>query len=141
MGVNWTSHTILGVKLNRNKCYTILQKSGCSHDLPDKSFEFCPKCGQHALIAEEGLLDCLEDPGDWPDGIDQCTSTDDEDYFVGRIISSVYYGKGKNISSMTAEMHNLLIFEETIRKILEPLGLWDKDQYKIWNVLHCSYRG
>ena len=139
MGVDWSSYTILGVKLNRDKCYTILQKSGCSHDLPDKSFEFCPKCGQQALIAEEVLLECLEDPGDWPEGISQCTSTDQEDYFVGRIISCGSYLEEDSVTSMTAEMHSLLIFEETIRKILEPLGLWDKDQYKIWNVLYCSY--
>ncbi len=42
---------------------------------------------------------------------------------------------------MTAEMHSLLIFEETMKKILEPLGLWDKDQYKIWNVLIAHIRG
>lgn len=139
MGVDWTSHTILGVKLNRDKCRTIVQKSGCEHDLPDKSFEFCPKCGKQTFIGEEILLECLEDPGDWPDGISQCTSTDYEDYFVGKIISSYNHEDSSDYSFMTAEMHSLLIFEETIKKILEPLGLWDKDQYKIWNVLYCSY--
>ena len=56
MGVDWTSYTILGVKLNRDKCHTIIQKSGCEHDLLDKSFEFCPKCGKQALLEKEVLL-------------------------------------------------------------------------------------
>ncbi len=138
MGVDWTSYTILGVKLNRDKCYTVIQKSGCEHDLPDKSFEFCPKCGKQALIDAEVLLEFLEDPGKWPDGISQCTSTDDEDYFVGIIISCGGCCDEQSIAFMEYE-HAMSFRKERLKDILTQRGLWEPDQYKIWNVLRCSY--
>ena len=134
MGVDWTSHTILGVKLNRDKCYTTTRKPGCKHtlssnfiDLIPDDWEFCPICGKQALIAEEVLVECLEDPGDWPIGIDQCITTDPEDYFVGRIISCDSY----------MEIHNMSGLKQKLKDILEPYDLWDETQFKIWNVLYC----
>ena len=134
MGVDWISHTILGVKLNRDQCSTVLQKPGCQHD-PDHHFEFCPKCGKQVRIAEEVLLECLED-GDWPDGIRQCTSTDEKDYFVGKIISCRDSFKENSVASMECEY--VMSFREELKDILTQRGLWEPDQYKIWNVLYCG---
>lgn len=84
MGADWSSASIIGVRVPKPMVET--KERGCRH--PEQNSRFCSECGSpmwkfskdlHPKIAE-----IYDEDGKHSSGLQCCTSTDNEDYFIGQ---------------------------------------------------------
>lgn len=162
MGADWSASAFIGVRLDPKKLKKTTKVRGCEHELPPASVraKCCPECGEPlweektqflnlrklglVLVTASGAIEQESDEDYYDeedDDYDEYGPGDDEDCFVTHKDWHVETGSnrqsemtgGIDLTRPSQELMNLLVDK------LQPLGLWNRDEFKLWAVLHCSY--
>jgi len=153
MSCNSYGYTIIGVRLD-NKALknaikkeeekTLTEKRGCSHYVPESS-KFCQECGAERIIISAKEISQDELIGQIKINYNcRASTTENKDIFV--TISENYIAKTEDINSHGSYAsiniptnEDMLILSSKLKEKLEPYGLWDDNNFKIWTVGYCSY--
>ena len=156
MGADYYSRVALGVRLHDkaisdcidkyNKDNTTM-KRGCSHSVPEND-KFCSECGRPNWVEDVpdlSVYEVMDDifKGSLGEEFGYRYTTDQEEYVVvvERFCSSqldLNYGPTLNCISIPSD-EEVKIIKAKLMELLEPLGLWDENQFGIWNIGYCSY--
>lgn len=162
MGVDYSAISVIGVCLpNKDelpKAMIMTRKKAFDHDYGE-DYEFHPKNGSKLWLDEkeeveadypaiildtEGFIDEdeIEEGQTIIDLTDQeelcCTySTDERITFYGFIIKTGYANGDKDVSF--DHLPDIERIKNLIKNKLEPLNLWDEDEFGLYSILYCSY--
>jgi len=143
------SYAVLGVRIDKEKLYKRVRIRGCqecddeggispkNEMCPDeessKNFTYCPVCG-HAPFCDELIPIEGFDPWDLTLHREELISSH-EDFYYG--VWSQDSWDGRDCANFTGLMDPAAAMEE-IKNFLEPLGLWNPDEFGIWGILDAS---
>jgi hypothetical protein len=128
MGVDYTAYALIGVKLDKTKCYREVATPGCACAKAIEEAKFCPQCGKPAL---KKLRD------DFPTRPNAviCSTDDKEIFFAVAWARDGYREECLPLRSDSSHRESMA----WARDFLEPLGLWDETRFGLHAVLYCSY--
>ena len=153
MGCNSYGNAMIGCRLDNDKLAAAIKAyedskkvitKGCGHEYPEKN-KFCPECGspretvETVEICEEEFLRLL--------GFKYETTrhtTDQNDTFVTSnkkcLIETGDINSGGTYRSMIIpSAEELAEIEAILKSKLEPHGLWEAKNFKLWVIGYCSY--
>jgi hypothetical protein len=162
MSVSYYARAVVGIELPNEssipRAIIKKRKKAFEHDYPDDGFmNFHPKDGRKLWTDEKIesksnypsiLFDCSSMPEEgsvregqclisFPKGIEITYSTDRRRRFVGRVVNTCSSDSDEDVGfSKVLDTETL---KESLRVLLEPVGLWDEDKFGIYSVLYCSY--
>ena len=128
MSVNWTAHTVFGIKLRTDDLFEEMFVRSCDHE--ETKDEFCAKCGKHMWTKKS----VCKDP-DYEDGTDKlfgfpCIKRSHEDDFIyaGIIHSATEFENCEHYKPIP-NIHLLQQLNLDIKSVLDNHKLWDESQF------------
>ena len=141
MGGSFTAYAILGVEIDIDQLTNTQMVRGCECELTaaQLQYSYCPKC--RALIQDEqdvpieGYI-----PGESLFGVDIVFSTDEENAYVGKIVSIEDEGKINHDCFLPIPQQREDYAFQVRQSLRERLGkLFDADKFGMYVAIHCSY--
>ena len=162
MGADYTAITVIGVCLphaeDLPKAKVMARKRAFDHDY-DESYEFHPKSGDKLWLDEQEEVEAdypaiiLDQEGyieedeikegqrvvDLTDieGLDCTCSTDNYRSFFGYVLETGSSNGGQSVCFEA--LPDIQKIKTQIKEKLEPLGLWDEEEFGVYSILYCSY--
>lgn len=98
-----------------------------------KDMDYCPKCGNHAFAEEEVPIPEMVDGN-----IGEYQIHDINDDMIISI-PDTYATDDDYVMHQVKIPENINEIRENMKKTLEPLGLWDDDDFGVWSGLEGNY--
>lgn len=131
MGVDYTAYTIIGSRVSRAALYRLEQRQVCEHVIPEQ-FAYCPECGQQRLVTVKTPL--YDERSETINGLQVILIAETEDAYIAQ-----WYRKTDMYDEPArAFVPNQEHAMKSVQVALEPLGLWDEQQFGLWTVLEAS---
>ena len=147
MGVGYTAYVFVGMKLDENKLYRTKRARGCGH--LETIGRFCGTCGKPMWKELRSFLPTVDCP--YADTV-ECSLSEIRSVAGLKLVLGTSYGNGEYESVFVAGAEVMRVVDNdklpvldlaevrgNMRRVLEPVGLWDDDAFGVWCVLHCSY--
>jgi len=131
MGTQINSYAGIGVLVD-NPHVTIRERS-CSHVIPERA-KYCPACGKEAITEYTKLHEALTDI---PENFKHIISTDEQEHFVFIVSIDTDWEFGSNGISINLE--EITALKAKLKEYLDPHGLWDEEEFRLWVVNYVSY--
>lgn len=140
MSVDYYQHLIIGCKIDINKIKIPERVRNCDCDIQNiDTIKYCPECGRAAWVDSWKAIEGYDET-DYPAtflNMPLVYDTDEANCWVAiqkqdlkdDISSSI---KFKNIEDIEA-------LKKEIKSKLEPIGLWNEEDFGIWAIQNISY--
>lgn len=139
MGADWSAISVIGCRVSTDKLYVTTTKKTCEHPF-NKSFAFCPVCGKPATTASEEPQSFFDEGKEKIQDFDVLFIDNGDDPPTYAVIGALIATNGDYEEPLLTPLPNDVgETKERLRQALEPLGLWDTDQFGLWTILGCSY--
>ncbi len=140
MGVDYYSHALIGLKIEKSVLYPKVLKRSC--DCVTQEGNFCQKCGKKWLVEAEDIHPEFDE--EKLAGYEVVFSTDQEECFVACHNISTDSSRGKpkpQLAQMLLSANGELLDGKSLvfKQEMQRLGLWDENRFGLWSVLYCSY--
>ena len=140
--MSYYSYAVIGIKVDRDKLY---QKSkivkAFDHNHPE-TMNFCPDTGKPLWEkVEEPVLAGWDEDGDEFGPYTMITGTEGTPRIVGIVVAEaeVYPGHYNPVHKhKRVEIPNIDVEKQKMKEFLEPLGLWDADQFGLHSILRWN---
>jgi len=139
MSTTYHAIAIVGCKVDKSKLFTTDLVRSCEHPIPVGGVKFCPECGKRTYKKTKKPIQDYDT---------------DKETVCGKRVFGHYYDTNfviiaeqcvavDNYDGPLAKMLPITVtdtttWENKLRAVLEPLGLWDDEQFGIWTMLYCS---
>jgi hypothetical protein len=153
MSTSFYANAIIGIEIDIYKVSPNrkVRKCKCIKNVSE-DMKFCPSCGYKAWENAENPIDGLEHYQDVDDGMEYATlfgipivcvqgydPTDPDHYRTLQMFAvAAKVSHGDVCYDKTPEMvslpDNLAEMKETLKKALEPNGLWDESKFGLWAI-------
>jgi hypothetical protein len=146
MGVSFSAHAGLGVLIKGSQLYTTARVRGCEH--PDSGGRFCPQCAAAVWVEVRSPIPGYEPEGTKANGwvpnlcgLRVVTGTDDG---AALICCDYVTAHGEPFGDHRSEAMLVPAWtweqaKADVRRVLEPLGLWDESKFGYWVLADVSY--
>ena len=140
MGADYSSYSIIGLKVDPDKLYTEAIRKTYNHNHPE-NMKFDPETGKKLWETRQEPISQFNESEEEFSGYPVVFGTDRGEAFICIYCASGTYSNGGSNSSFTKidEDFNLIKEKKEMKNLLEPLGLWNEKDFGLWTVLHCSY--
>lgn len=132
MGVDYSAHAIIGVKLPLERLYRIRPVRACPHDIPDDA-AYCPKCGRTARQLESAAI--FNEDRNTLDGLTVLIPVESDYAIIGMMhCETGEYDEPKHV----ALPPSLVDIYAVIERVLRQYELWDDQPIVLYAVLEAS---
>jgi hypothetical protein len=140
MGADYKAYAVLGVKLERREIFKPKRIKAFEHNHPE-DWKVDPKTGRELWTSYDVCIlnDSEELYGKLSVGIEVCSDTDNQNYYLGKVVSQDdYRDKDNFISIVPPSAWGVELFN-SLRNILKPHNLWFPERFGVYAVQYCSY--
>lgn len=162
MGVCYYAKAVFGIELPNEssipRAIIKKRKKAFDHEFIDDGFmNFHPKDGRKLWTGEHVeckadypsiIFDCSSEPDggslregqqriSFPEGIVITCNTDRRSRFAGYVVRTLSSDSGGDEGF--CKMFDPDPLKESLRGLLEPVGLWNEDKFGMYSILYCSY--
>lgn len=146
MSVSYSSYAVIGVKIDPKKLVITEKVRNCSCEVKNiEKKKFCSSCGKKVFVEEDTYIPQYDDDAhkkDFPFYYSLCGfpliyNTDNIDAFVAFICCECDDYNDNPFSDLSNI--NIEEVKTKMREKLEPMGLWNEENFGLWAVQYCSY--
>ena len=139
MGVDYYATALVGCKIDKSKLYLLCTETvvpACNH--PSATLHtFCPECGKPTTRKVRKPIPQFNEDSDLLCDLKVVWSTDNAEAFVCRVPASTQSSRS-NSGPVMVQAPTYSDYE-SIKNVLEPLGLWQPALFGLWVVPYVSY--
>lgn len=135
MGYSATSHTVIGIQIEKNDLYEETETRGCKH--PVSKSKFCPECGQPVWNKDSKPVAAYDDCREKLGGFDLVHVSCESDQYI--IAGWQIEASSGNENPAFSKPPNFEAIKAKMKVVLEPLGFWEENKFGIYAVLYESY--
>ena len=145
--MGYTAYVFVGMKLDEAKLYCTKRVRGCSHE--ETIERFCGTCGKPMWRESRYFVPAVDCP--YAD-TSECSLDEVRSVAGLKLVLGTSYVNGEYECVFVAGTEVISVdgydklpvldlseIRGSIRKVLEPVDLWDDDAFGVWCVLHRSY--
>jgi hypothetical protein len=141
MGVDYSAVALIGVRVDLDNLMPKKKVKAFPHDYPEETM-FCPKTGRKLWDVERVPVDGYDEGKDLFHGFRVHAGTNWSDgtheMFIAFESVRVKDDDGTAIRHLTG-VNCISEMSKCMQSVLEPLGMWDENEFGLWVVLVCSY--
>ena len=146
MSATAIAYTIVGSKVNRDDFFTRKERSAHEDCAEVGPGPYCQTCGRsiHEVVVtappvEEFVPEGGHDYQGWIGGLDiKPVSNGETDHFLAVIVCESQPAWRDDGGPQKLPIYDIVAAREKVQAVLEPLGLWEPENFGIWTALYYS---
>ncbi len=144
MRTTYHAAAVVGCRVDRSKVFILEDVRLCSHPLPSMETQrlrmdvnFCPICGKKLWSKEYKSIPQYDFVDETICGLRVVSNEYNDEVYIAAEVAEIdthldYDGKSISPHGIDTTVR------ERIKAILEPIGLWNEEEFGIWVVMWCS---
>lgn len=134
MGADYSAYAVIGVKVNRGDLFTDEKIKAFPHDFPD-TFEYDPQTGRSLWQTRSVPITGYNVDDETVAGYALIDAGDGSSYDYIALVAATETGSNGEDDDFEHVPHDLEKEKAKMKAALEPLGLWEGDQFGLWSIL------
>lgn len=139
MSVSYSAYALIGVRVPVARFYHQVPIRSCAHEF-DSAYHYCPICGKPASqYARVPMLDTSHEALQGLHVIAPTPISGEPQYvYIADQYAQTDWNESAGQMPLPTGAEVLAAYAK-MRAVLEPVGLWDGTQFRLWVVLNVSY--
>jgi len=143
MSVSYSSMAVMGVRVHEDDLCPVKKEKvrGCEHPIKSCDEKYCSECGAPAWknISSEEDIEKRENilMDEMFEDLYAYHDSHDGYFYLGKVMSQADDYSARVLFS-PLDNPKMLAAMESVKEVLEPMKLWNEDQFGLWHVFKCS---
>ncbi len=137
MSTTYHAAAIIGCRIPRSKIFLKKKIRTCEHTLSEGNPKFCQECGKRIHLTIDSAIDEYNSDNNTIGGLGVFGNNFSDQVLLAADAAVVDCEEWiSDMISINPSSHNRL--KQKIKSILEPLDLWDEEQFGVWGMIWTS---